>query len=85
MDGGFAGNESSFDKRDPATNVTILSGDIGVGGDNSDNSYHVVCSLSPLVVLDGFTITGGNANGTGIDALGGGLVVGVGPGSSEGA
>ena len=46
--------------RDPAVNETILSGDIGAAG-SSDNSYHVVESHgAPL--LDGFTITAGNAN-----------------------
>jgi hypothetical protein len=37
-----------------------LSGDIGVYGDASDNAYHVVTGASGAT-LDGFTITGGNA------------------------
>ena len=42
-----------------------MSGDIGVLGNNSDNSFHVVTAsaVSAATVLDGFTITGGNANG----------------------
>ena len=60
--GGFAGNEFSIDQRDIDTNVTILSGDIGVVDDNTDNSYHVVIGADNSV-LDGFTITLGNANG----------------------
>lgn len=47
---------------------TILSGDIGVPGNNSDNSYHVLVMTGTTpgadsVVVDGFTITGANANG----------------------
>ncbi|MFI5380833.1 MAG: choice-of-anchor Q domain-containing protein, partial [Tepidisphaerales bacterium] len=64
--GGFAGVGSA----DPyARNVhgysSILSGDIRVVGTNSDNSYHVVVGsgTDSSAVLDGFTITGGNANG----------------------
>jgi len=72
--GGFAGGESSLDERDWGTNETILSGDINTTGDN-DNCYHVVtssgCDLN--TVLDGFTITAGNANGTGSNGYGGGM------------
>jgi predicted outer membrane repeat protein len=63
--GGFAGTETALSQRNVATNGTELSGDIGTVGDNSDNSYHVVTSsgLDKTAILDGFTITGGNANG----------------------
>jgi len=64
--GGFAGVETARDQRNPATNVTILSGDIGAAG-NSDNSYHVVTGVTGAT-LDGFTITAGTA-----DAHGGGM------------
>jgi hypothetical protein len=62
--GGFAGTESSLNQRDWTANATILSGDIGTTGDNSDNSYHVVRGLNVGVTasLDGFRVTGGNAN-----------------------
>jgi hypothetical protein len=69
--GGFAGTETALWQRNWGSRVTILSGDIGKPADNSDNSYHVVTAgfgtpqLSSAAVLDGFTITGGNANGTG--------------------
>jgi hypothetical protein len=39
--GGFNGTETAQNQRNRATNVTILSGDIGTPNDNSDNSYHV--------------------------------------------
>jgi len=63
--GGFTGTETLRTQRNPAANVTILSGDIGIAGDNSDNSYHVVVgsNVENTTVLDGFTITAGNANG----------------------
>ena len=75
--GGFNGTETALDQRDPATNVTILSGDIGARGDASDNCYHVVSSFDNdgTAVLDGFTIIGGNANGQGTSSEGGGMVI----------
>ena len=68
--GGFSGNESSLNQRDILLNVTILSGDIGVLGNNADNSQHVVSAngANNATILDGFTITGGNS-----DVDGGGL------------
>ncbi len=61
--GGFAGTETQRDGRNWQTNVTTLSGDIGVAGDNSDNTSNVVTAsgTDSSAVLDGFTITGGNA------------------------
>jgi hypothetical protein len=63
--GGFNGTETDISQRNPEVNVTTLSGDIGINGDASDNSYHVVAGvgLDSSAVLDGFTITAGNANG----------------------
>lgn len=66
--GGFAGTEVALQQRDWKVYNTILSGDIGEPG----NSYHVVIGAD-RAVLDGFIITGGNANGTGADSHGGGL------------
>lgn len=74
--GGFPDNGNpNFSQRDPATNITTLSGDIGVLNDDSDNSYHVVTmqSANNLSKLDGFTIKLGNANGSNDQAKGGGL------------
>jgi len=70
--GGFNGTETVREQRDWATNVTILSGDIGTLNDNSDNTYHVVVGTDDAT-LDGFTITSGNADGTGNNGLGGGM------------
>lgn len=73
--GGFAGTETKPEERDPGTNVTVLSGDIGTLDDNSDNCYSVVRSVNNST-LDGFTITGGNGNGSvSLETdLGGGVV-----------
>ncbi len=56
--------------RDWVANPTILSGDIGTANDSTDNAYHVLLavgssSATPItntLKIDGFTITGGNAN-----------------------
>jgi predicted outer membrane repeat protein len=78
--GGFAGNEdaNSFDlkNRDFTANETILSGEIGVVGNEYDNTYHVVFADKVVgAVLDGFTITAGWANSSdyGIGTGGGGV------------
>ena len=71
--GGFNGTEGSLAARNPAVNVTILSGDIDGAAGNANNAYHVISgfNLSNATVLDGFTIRDGNDNsGSG---LGGGI------------
>ncbi len=62
--GGFLGTEAIFSQRDISSNITILSGDIGVPNDNSDNCYHVIATgnLTDAAILDGFTIQDGNAD-----------------------
>ena len=62
--GGFAGGETELDARNARENITILSGDIGISGDNTDNSFNVVTlnEVESETLLDGFTITGGNAD-----------------------
>ena len=63
--GGFAGTETTLDQRDPLAHATILSGDLGVLGDVSDNAYTVVyCGEDVTATLDGVAVTGGNADGT---------------------
>ena len=72
--GGYAGSGASNpDARDITLYPSVLSGDIGTVGDGSDNSYSVVVAqgTDSTTVLDGFTITGGNAQGSWPD--GGGL------------
>ena len=63
-------------ERNWLTNVTTLSGEIGVIGTVSDNSYHVVTAidLDDVTVLDGFTISGGYAYGSPLGSNGGGIL-----------
>ncbi|MCO6480806.1 MAG: right-handed parallel beta-helix repeat-containing protein, partial [Phaeodactylibacter sp.] len=78
--GGFpATGTPGMGDRDWTAQETILSGDIGVVGDASDNSYHVVynLNLNNTAVLDGFTISGGKTESfTSFDlrACGGGML-----------
>lgn len=79
--GGFAGvpAETQRSQRNWQTNRTILSADIGTPNDNRDNCYHVVQNyfngLTATARLDGFTLTGGNANSaTVVDSRGGGVI-----------
>lgn len=87
--GGFSGDESSADERDPAANPTVLTGDF-LGNDQAsdidadglveligyaENALNVVtASFIEGVVLDGFTIRSGNANYDGEELRGGGGV-----------
>ncbi|MBI5916642.1 MAG: T9SS type A sorting domain-containing protein [Bacteroidetes bacterium] len=70
--GGFVGTETSLAQRNPAVNLTTLSGDIN-GNDISevftmnktDNTRHVVyvdSLLSSTVAIDGFSIIGGHTS-----------------------
>ena len=71
--GGYAGyGEPDPNARNIGLYETILSGDIGIIGNANDNSYHVVTGsgTNETAVLDGFTITGGNA---GTNGYGGGM------------
>lgn len=63
--GGFAGTETLLSQRNYATNVTILSGDVGTVGTYTDDCYHVVISVGNdnTAILDGFTIKYGYAAG----------------------
>jgi len=79
--GGYAGVPGANpNERAPDTYVSVLSGDLA-GNDEpdfvnySENSYHVVTGsgTDATAVLDGFTISGGNANGDGFNRHGGGI------------
>ncbi|MEZ4933101.1 MAG: hypothetical protein R2788_13395, partial [Saprospiraceae bacterium] len=75
--GGFpAVGNPLWGQRDWESFPTILSGDIGLENDTSDNSFHVVSfySTSGLeITFDGFTIEQGNADyaGGGMEGSGG--------------
>ncbi len=78
--GGFNGTETQLSERDWITNPTILSGDIGTVGVNADNSQSVIRIQYALggasIVMDGFTISDGYADGTASETrYGGGIYV----------
>jgi hypothetical protein len=63
--GGFEGLIEDMSDRDVQLYPTILSGDIGVFNNETDNSYHIVTVNSGIqnAILDGLTIQGGYADG----------------------
>ncbi len=83
--GGFPSGGSTFEERDPSTYITILSGDLNSddnsGGDNSENSCHVLRATDIIdgqnTLLDGIVISDGNANGIDepLDNDAGGLLI----------
>ncbi len=79
--GGYAGSSAPDpDVRNVEMYETILSGDLN-GDDgpnfanNIENSFHVLTGggTDETAVLDGFTVTGGNANGVSPHSTGGGM------------
>ncbi|MFT3979493.1 MAG: choice-of-anchor Q domain-containing protein [Ferruginibacter sp.] len=88
----YGGYPSGGGIRNVTTYPTILNGNIGNANSVSDNSYHVMAIAglalaSDSVVVDGLTITGGNAtgssgfallNGVNVDKNSGGGVVAIG-------
>ena len=77
--GGFEFGDTNFTDRDWENNVTVLSGDVDGDDDtdtndvvidaaniNGNNAYHVVTGSGVTItaVLDGFTITAGDADGS---------------------
>ena len=82
--GGFTGTETDLAQRDLVGNPTILTGDLsrndnGTTTNLADNSYHVVLAtgVAATAVLDGFTVTGGYANGATASNYdkGGGIII----------
>lgn len=73
--GGFDGTESQRNQRNWMTQPSILSGDLGMPGNNMDNTHHVVNSAntSNQCILDGVVIFGGMAVGAPSN-LGAGIV-----------
>ncbi len=78
--GGFIGTETNASARNPAANPTILSGDLDGDGRDNNDAYHVVTGsgVGMAAVLDGFTITGGNATGVIVPNIDGGGIYNVG-------
>ncbi|MGD9128111.1 MAG: hypothetical protein PVH19_12100, partial [Planctomycetia bacterium] len=62
--GGFVGTETTLEERTLSTeHATILSGDLGVIDDSTDNAYSVVYANDVTgTTIDGLTITKGCAN-----------------------
>ena len=65
--GGFIGDETDLEERNWEINKTILSGDLKNNDANNiydDNSYHVLHGngTDSTAIIDGFVVTGGNAN-----------------------
>lgn len=64
MYGGFSGMETSLTQRNWNSHSSVLSGDIGLTGDSTDNSYTVVylSNSDSSTTIDGFTICDGLAD-----------------------
>lgn len=62
--GGFGGFETDPSQRNISAHPTTLSGDINEDGTLAGNSFTVIFTqnVSNLTIVDGFTITGGNAD-----------------------
>lgn len=75
--GGFAVGETAVGQRNWVDNVTTLSGAIDGNADTAGNAWHVVTlnEVGEQTVLDGLTISGGNANGSSYwEYFGGGVL-----------
>jgi hypothetical protein len=76
--GGFYGNETQREQRNPQAHVVVLSGDIGIPEESQDNVYHVLygVGVDSTTVVDGFEISGGRADGPEYQQnVGGGLLL----------
>ena len=70
--GGFNGDETARDDRDPESYETIFSGNIGDSHSDDDNLYHVLVGADDCI-LDGVTIREGYADGEQSNRHGGGI------------
>ncbi|HZH71793.1 MAG TPA: choice-of-anchor Q domain-containing protein, partial [Mariniphaga sp.] len=80
--GGFVGHETELSQRNWWVNETILSGDIGEVGVQTDNSYNVLSSIGTIInpitystKLDGFIVERGSSTFNNNRAGGGGLLM----------
>lgn len=73
--GGFAGGETMLSQRNAAVNITILSGDMDNDGSIFDNAYRVmdIHNVTNATLIDGLTITKGNATSFYPNGQGGGI------------
>lgn len=71
--GGFHGDETALDQRNFKANRTVLSGDIGRSGSRADDCFHII-TASASSRVDGFIITGGNADNEEVNSQGGALL-----------
>jgi predicted outer membrane repeat protein len=83
--GGFNGTEDSISQRDFNINITLLSGDLGVLDDSTDNANHVFAfgGQNDNVLLDGFEIANGYAKENGVLSTGGGIYYSTGTQSGK--
>lgn len=74
----LGGYSNGGGNRDIQANPTILSGDIGIPLDTADNSIHVMVIVNvpanDSIVLDGLTITGGQADSSSIKLVAGEII-----------
>ncbi len=71
--GGFAGSETARAQRNSDPSLTVLNGRLAPAG-----TFHLVTAIAgvgPTAILDGFTLTGGLANGAGIYSTGAGIYI----------
>ena len=90
--GGFQGlsgaQETALSQRDFLNNLTVLSGDLDTSASfTAADAFHVVTAQGggqdTTAVLDGFTVSGGNASGTGINTRAGAIFATGGGGRFE--
>lgn len=62
--GGFAGGETARNQQNPLVNKSVLSGEIGTADkDDNINKIMFISDLTKQIIISGFTISDGYANG----------------------